>query len=123
IVLAFDAQLPVSRQDLDADGVADLPEMLIPAAEDGELLGMAVKTDGDFWHARLLPVASSQYASPFRWTPRRPVSRSDPGRLMIRNRSRSRKPQVPRRAASRARRARRRSQERPTKRPCARNRA
>ena len=38
-------------QDLDAEGVADLAEVLVAAAEDGELLVVTVQTDRDFRHA------------------------------------------------------------------------
>ena len=43
-------------QDLDAQRVADLTEVLVAAAEDGELLVVTVQTDRDFRHA--LPFAA-----------------------------------------------------------------
>ena len=49
--LPLDADLAVAGDHLHAEGVADLAEELVAAAEDGQLLVVAVERDRDFRHA------------------------------------------------------------------------
>ena len=51
IGIAFDPDLAMPGKDLDSDRVANLPEKLVTATEDSELLGVTVQTDCDFRHA------------------------------------------------------------------------
>jgi hypothetical protein len=41
----------VTGQNFDPEGIANLPEVLVPAPKNGEFLCMSVETDCDFWHA------------------------------------------------------------------------
>ncbi len=71
IGVALDADLAVPRQDLHADRVPDLSEVLVATAEDGQLFGMTLQTDGNFRHA-------SPFAGPRGGTrPRRRRGRPD----------------------------------------------
>ena len=47
----LDADLAMPGDDLDPEGVADLTEELVPAAEDRKLLVVVVERDRDFGHA------------------------------------------------------------------------
>ena len=49
--LALDPDLTVPGQDLHSDRVANLPEILVAAAEDRQLFGMTIQTDCHFRHA------------------------------------------------------------------------
>ena len=40
------------RHQLDAEGIADLTEELVPTAEDGQFLVVALERDRDFGHAQ-----------------------------------------------------------------------
>ena len=57
---ALDANLSVPCQNLHAQRIANLPQVLIAAPENRQLLGMALETDRDFWHA--WPLAGSHGA-------------------------------------------------------------
>ena len=58
---ALDANLAMPGQNLDAQRIADLPEVLVSASENRQLLGMSLQNDGRFRHA--LPLASQDAAS------------------------------------------------------------
>ena len=45
IGLTVDPDFAVARQDLDPESVANLPEVLVAAAEDGEFFRVTIQTD------------------------------------------------------------------------------